>query len=146
MTPAEDAATLEDECRILCLALTGEPATPVLIEKYRLGHGHPSFQRPWTALDQALLGTARRGPGWARVADAYAALFDRRGLLRRKLVLLFALAETLPPHHRVFEQAPLGRLPAALTLVGAGVAALFRLSVGVVRFGPSHLRSRATTP
>jgi hypothetical protein len=37
---------------------------------------------------------AARGPVLARIADAYASVFARRGLLRRKLALLLAILET----------------------------------------------------
>lgn len=141
---ARDALTAE--AATLCRALTGADPTPALVEAYVAGHAHPSFAARPTRLDEALLSAARGSVAGARQADAYAALLDRRGLLRRKLVLLYALAETLPPHHRVFEAGGVGIVAAVLGLVTTGVAAGVRFGLGLLRFGPVHLREWRSRP
>jgi hypothetical protein len=44
--------------------------------------------------DDVLTAVARRGPAFARLADAWAGVLARNGTLRRKLVLLLAILES----------------------------------------------------
>ncbi len=134
--------TLAHECEVFTRALTGHPPSPALIAGYERGHVHPSLTTPPRPVDELLLAAARKGVWRARWADAYAALFDRRGLLRRKLVLLYALLETTAPTYLLFEQSPDTRLGAFGQLARAGVVGSVRLLAGVVWFGPRHLLGR----
>jgi hypothetical protein len=57
------------------------------------------------AIDRALMRLATRGPLAARMADAYASIFARSGLLRRKLVLLVAILESHGETSRAIDTA-----------------------------------------
>ena len=130
---------LARECAILCRLLTGGEPDARIVEAYIRGHAHASLSAEADGLDRLLLSAARRGVTRARWADAYAAVFQRRGLLRRKLVLLYALLETNPPSHLLFERAPRTRTRALWGLARAGTVSVARLLAGVIWFGPRHL-------
>jgi hypothetical protein len=88
---------LTAECRILTRALIGVEPSPPVLNAYQRAHELgvaelAAVQRSPT--DRALMRVALGGPSLARAADGYAAMFARRSLLRRKLVLLVAILES----------------------------------------------------
>jgi NADH dehydrogenase len=87
---------LEAECTVLCRHLAGLDASPYVRAKYVEAHGEGRHGplRSSDDEDDVLVQFARRGPFAARLADAWAAAFDREGPLRRKLVLLVAILES----------------------------------------------------
>jgi hypothetical protein len=134
-------ATLLRECRVFCRHLSGEAPEPIVIQKYLQAHacGVVEPRRGTPALDRWLVRIARTGTLAARWADAYAALFSRRGLLRRKLILLLAILETVPRTSRMI--ASTSRMPPVVVWLGTlglgGLAALILVSA-VAFFGPFH--------
>ncbi len=87
---------LEREFEDFARLLSGRPPAPALSAKYVEAHacGAVRPSRGIGGFDRALCGLARLGPLGARAADAHAAVLDRRGLLRHKLVLALALLES----------------------------------------------------
>jgi hypothetical protein len=76
--------------------LIGIDAPPIVLDAYQRAHDRGSVVTgsQETSLDCALLRLARLGAAGTRAADAYAALFARTSVLRRKLVLLVAILES----------------------------------------------------
>jgi hypothetical protein len=87
---------LATECTTFIKYLVGRSAPPDVVAAYQQAHEVSAVERAGRApsLDRSLLRLARVGPASARVADAYAAVFARASVLRRKLVLLVAILES----------------------------------------------------
>jgi hypothetical protein len=84
---------LAREAHVLTRHLIGEPPSAYVIEKYVRAHD-PGRCGPGSGAGNRLVSFARRSPFAARLADAWAAVFDRGGILRRKLALLVAVLES----------------------------------------------------
>jgi hypothetical protein len=125
--PRADEIVLERECAVWChYLIDAEPGHGVR-EGYLRAHRIGAVEQSGGAssFDRALVAFARRGPQFARFADAHARLFSASGLLRRKLVLALALLETDPDAHRRVELVSRGSrrgFIAAMTLWIAGFA------------------------
>jgi hypothetical protein len=106
---------------VFCRYLLGEDPPADVVAAYSAAHdvGGVEMNGERGVLDLALLRIARVGPAFARIADAYAALFARTSLLRRKLVLMLAILES-------------GRTAAALEAITPGSRAGFVLRVAVL--------------
>jgi hypothetical protein len=90
-----------------------------------------------------LLGFAAIGPVAARIADAYARLFHARGLLRRKLILMFAILENTPEYQQSFLDGGDGkRMKAWLRIGGAISVSWLMMGAGVLLLGPRDLVRR----
>jgi len=112
--------TLIAECRVFCRYLVGIGPPSDVVAAYQKAHalGVVNLGRP-TPMDRALLRVAGMGPALARTADAYAAVFARSGLLRRKLVLLIAILESRASTATLLDTAVPGSL--ALWVVGVAI-------------------------
>ena len=95
---------LARECRSFAWALIGDAPTEDVLAAYERAHAEGPLDRPGSPIDRALIRVGSVHPWLARLADAYAAVFARRGLFRTKLVALLALLESSAPHHWRFER------------------------------------------
>jgi len=86
-----DPKELQRECRLFTQYLLGCVPDRYVERKYIEAHEMLSNLAPANRFDVFLIGTARRHSILLKLADAYAGIFDNRGLLRKKLVLLFAI-------------------------------------------------------
>lgn len=116
------------ECRLLNRYLIGTDVASDVVTAYVRAHQFPGIatrSEPGD-LDRALLRIAGIGPGFARAADAYAAVFARTSLLRRKLVLLVAILESRGDSAAALDTASPGPrlvwMLGAAAQAGAGVA------------------------
>ena len=147
--PLDEAAarSLARECDAFCRYLSARPATPYVLGKYTEGHLAGVADRPHTGVfDDVLVRVATSGTLAARIADAYARVFDRGAVLRRKLVLLLAILENTPPTHAAF--APEHAESPALVigrLVASGLAFVAALTAGLVLLLPAHALVRVRT-
>lgn len=132
--PAEE---LDAECRVFTQYLAGQPATDYVLEKYRAAHAATPQLRSRGGSDDVLVGFARRGTLFAKLADSHAALFAPASQLRKKLVLLVAILETCPPYFRTMD-APIGGspVPAIVRLVGTGLVSVTSLALGSIVLVP----------
>ena len=132
---------LRRECRIFTRYLTGRDPDEYVLEKY--SSMQPAVRADATAhaaIDQALVRTASAGVFRARAADAYARIFRPRGLLRRKLILLFAILENSAAFHREFTSGGRGSLGHALIRVALSLLSFgLALAAGAVVFAPQHV-------
>jgi hypothetical protein len=85
---------LAAECSALTRHLVGVEPGGYVVSQYLRAHEAGSVGEARSSLDRLLVDVARRGPTMARIADTYAVLFQKHGLLRRKLVLLLAILES----------------------------------------------------
>jgi hypothetical protein len=138
----DDVERLEVECHALCRYLIGARADAYVAGKYVQAHAVGSIAPAADDCDVVLAWAAARGPILARFADAYASVFARQGLLRRKLALLLAILETRLDSYRALD-APITTSRAALiaqlgartcaTAVSAAVAAAVLVPILAVR-------------
>ena len=97
--PDRKTRHLAAECRVFCRYLTGEAPGAQVIDAYCRAHdqGDVAQGRVISIFDHALVWLARSASVATALADAYAAVFARTALLRRKLVLLLAIMESSWP-------------------------------------------------
>lgn len=142
--PAEDMDPRR-ECLVFTRYLTGRDPDGYVIEQYvRMQQAVLSNEAAALPVDHALLAWASAGTYRARIADAYARLFRPRGLLRRKLILLFAILENSHAFHRDFTSGGSGSRTLAVLRIGTSVLTFAAaLVLGVLVFAPRQLLSGA---
>jgi hypothetical protein len=86
-------AELDAECETFCRYVAGIAPGEYVKRKYREAHA-PGRHGPRREAHDPLTALARRGPGMARLVDAWSVLVARDGTFRRKLVLLLAILES----------------------------------------------------
>lgn len=133
---------LAPECQAFTRYLAGRPPDDYIRGRYQRGHARIPYRLAGggSAADRAILRVARLGPLAARMADIYSRFFRPTGVLRQKLVLLYAILENSPETHAWFNAASVGG-PVALLggLVLSGFASGMLLLAGIVCLGPLHL-------
>lgn len=140
--PLSDGAkrVLEEECRTYAACLVGAAPSAYVREHYvRAAHAHGlAFDEDFTRFDRATLAFARRWHVFARCADAYCALFHRRGALRRKFIVLAAILEHAAPTNEAFDR-PLTQpvALAALSLLWYALASAASLLFGALILAPA---------
>jgi len=135
-------ATLEAECSVFTRYLTGLDANSYVQTRYRIGHTAAALAGDPSPADARLLAWAQRHPRWTELSDAFAALCARDSRLRSKLVLLFAILETVEPYQRHLDRrSRMGWVGLGL----AGVRAALVTTAAVLCLGPGHLRFRGDT-
>lgn len=123
-----DADDLRNECRLFTQYLLREDPDSYVLERYVTLHPAALEGASPPALpDTVLLETGKSGLFRLRIADAYARIFRPRCLLRRKLILTFAILENSGRFHSRFTSGPTSSLLLALirvsaTMVGFGLA------------------------
>ena len=136
-------ATLVEECALFVPHLAGLPASPYVIAKYVQAHeaGQHGPLRSTDDEDDVLVAFARRGPGSLKLAEAWAALFDRSGPLRRKLVLLLALLESGVESEQIDRPDPGGYAAFTRSLLWRGATFLVTLVIALFVVGPRWILS-----
>ena len=132
--PAPSQSTeLDAECDVFARQLVGCGANVYVRAKYVEAHTVLPALKPAAAFDSFLVTFARRGPLFAKLASAHAALFAPASLLRKKMVLLLAILETSPPTHQMIDAPLAGRpVPALVALTVTGLGALLSLIAGTL--------------
>lgn len=130
---------LARECRTFVGYLVGGDATPDIVSAYERAHTVSAVRasRVSAPLDRALLAVARSGPRSARAADAFAGLFARASVLRRKLALLVAILESREPTAAMLDRPYAGaRAAGFLAAVLNASASVARACLAMVVIGP----------
>lgn len=93
--PETDEKRLKAECSMFCNYLIGTiPAADIESHYVKANTQHNLANKAgFSTFDQTTLRLALRGPVFARSIDAFCALFRRRGVLRRKLIIISAILE-----------------------------------------------------
>ena len=117
------AALLRKECRRFALYLIGEAPDSYVLEQYvKLHEATLSGKVAATAADEVLLRAAESSLLGLRCADAYARMFRPSCLLRRKLILAFAVLENSRAFHAHFTSGSNLSTAAALLRIAVSVA------------------------
>lgn len=122
---------LRDECRLFTRYLVGRDPDDYVLDCYvRLQSAALGGTTPVAPPDAALLETGRSSLVRLRLADAYARYFWPQCLLRRKLILTFAILENSAQFHAHFTSgarssclAALARIAASMMTFGLALAA-----------------------
>ncbi len=101
---------LDNECLAISRYLFGQEVGTYVQIKYSDGNARLSLDAQAGRFDRLLLALAVRHPLLARACDAYARFFAPQGVLRKKMVLLLAIAEVSPPTCRVLDASDAGGL------------------------------------
>ena len=135
---ARDKETaLERECRVFTRYLTNREPDDYLLGKYVAMQACAARADARDRTDAALLRVARLGVTGTRIADAYARIFRPRTVLRRKLILVLALAENSRAFHRLLTSGAVGsRAANGLRAAGSVAAFVLALVTGLVIFAP----------
>lgn len=121
-TVSSEAQELRNECRLFTRYLLGETPNDYVLDRYVSLQTAVVEQAPAsTATDDVLLSTARSSVFGVRIADAYARIFLPHCLLRRKLVLTFAILENSGGFHARFTSGVSSSYAVALIRVAASV-------------------------
>jgi len=137
-SPTTDArAVIEKECKIFATYMTSKPPSKYVTEQYAaavLAHGLAADD-DLSCFDRAALRLARSGSAFTRGADAFCSIFARRSVLRRKLIVLAAILESVAPTNeamdRVTSRSAAGVL-ASLIGYGAAFAVSFILGAAIL--------------
>jgi hypothetical protein len=136
-TPAN---SLERECWVFTEYLLGCVPSAYVVKKYADAHGASSAFSKGSRFDSFLIRVARGHRGMTKLADAYARLFVRASLLRKKLVLLLAILETCSPSCRLIDSTEEGGKGMLLVrLCGRGIGSFASVIIAVVLFLPVQI-------
>jgi hypothetical protein len=134
---------LERECHSFTRYLTGFSPSPYMVGKYRGWHEKPGAAAALKSdsFDQYLVEAASRGPGWARLADSYASRFRKCSALRKKLVLVLAILECVPPACEALDAVDRGGAAGAiLRMSWAGTVYAGCVLASLAVFTPARMR------
>lgn len=134
----EEQFRLQRECRTFTRYLMRREPDSYVVQKY-VGSHTAILRDALTILpiDSALVRFAAGGPFRTRIADAYARIFRPHGLLRRKLILVFAILENSRAYHQEFTSGGSGKYWVAWSRIVSSVAGFLAvLILGIVLFAP----------
>jgi len=138
----ETKRALTEECRALTTYLVGTAPTAYIEEQYaRAAHIHGlAFDEDFSCFDRVTVRLARSNRLTARSADAYCGLLHRRGVLRRKLIVLSAILEHVAPTNEAFDKVETrGAALTVLSLAAYGVVSGLSLLLGAAVLLPTRL-------
>ncbi len=140
----ESLERLRQECRTFTRYLCGRDPDDYVERKYVEGDAVVlAGASPVLAIDAQLTRFAAGGRVRARIADAYARIFRPHGLLRRKLIFLFAILENSKGFYGDFTAGGNSSLVVALARIGMSVAAfMLALAAGMLLFAPRQYFGR----
>jgi nucleoside-diphosphate-sugar epimerase len=134
--------TLQDECRALTTYLVGTAPNAYIEAQYaRAAHAHGlAFDEDFSCFDWTTVRLARSSRITARAADAYCGLLHRRGVLRRKLIVLAAILEHVAPTNAAFDHVETRSIAVTLlALAGHGVVSGLSLLLGAAVLLPTKI-------
>ncbi len=138
----ETKRALREECRALTAYLVGGAPSAYIEAQYtRAAHVHGlAFDDSFSCFDRVTVRLARSNRLAARAADAYCGLLHRRGVLRRKLIVLSAILEHVAPTNAAFDTVETrGPAMTFLALAGHGILSTLSLLLGIVVLLPTKL-------
>jgi len=138
---ARPATRLDRECTTFARYLTGCAPDDYLLRAYSDAHARgelAALLASPTTLDRILLAVGSRRVA-TRMVDVYTALFAKRAVVRKKLVLVLALLESASPSYRYFEEPDSGGVgPIVLRLALRSIGSAFALVSSLVLLAPVH--------
>jgi hypothetical protein len=133
---------LDRECVVFSKYLLGIKPTEYVMQKYHQAHeiGSVMAGRRSNLFDRLMTGFATISPVATRIADSYAALFLRNGLLRRKLIVLLAILESCAPSYSRLDSIDETRpLFIVLKMIKSVCASGVLLLIATLTFLPLHV-------
>lgn len=133
-------ARAKAEAQTLARHMCGRLPSEALTAHYTKAIKKCGLDSEGSRFDRLTLSLARRGGPLLSMVDSYCGLFHRRGVLRRRQVLLASLLENEGATHAAFDDAySKGPTRAFLRLAGSGIASgLFTLT-GILALLPARL-------
>jgi hypothetical protein len=138
-------ASLDRECRVFATYLTGREPREYVLASYRAAHERGELARlpAPDGFERALVRLATFRPT-TRIVDVYTALFMKRAVVRKKLVLVLAILESSAPAFEYFEGPDHPGVPRAVVrLTARGLASAVALLAALIFLGPPHLAAAA---
>ena len=108
MSLEKTKARIDGECLALGRYLFQREVNEYVRDKYRSANAMLGLENTAGRFDQLLVAMAVRHRLLAKACDAYARFFAPQGTLRKKMVLLLAIAEVAPPTFRFLDTADAG--------------------------------------
>lgn len=137
---ASSAEDVAEECRAFAKHLAAVPADDLIIRHYAQSLLARQLDVPQNAFEALTLRLARRGGFILRLTDGYCGLLHRRGILRRRLILLLAILEQSPTAHaQVHRSRNEHAILAIARLAAIGLTALASLIASIVVLAPAHV-------
>jgi NADH dehydrogenase len=136
------ARSLDRECIVFMRYFIGQAPTSYVLEKYHEAHVASSIfdDISTNPFDTFLLNLATKHTFFTRLVDAYTAIFAKRFVARKKLVLLLAILETCAPSYLRFEAPDAASgVGVVLKLAGRGVAFALTFLLAILLFAPAQL-------
>lgn len=131
---------IASECIVFTRHLLGVRPDRAVVERYGAALAAIPALQPASAWERSLLAMARRGVAGVRGADAFAALFARDSVLRKRLVILLAILETRAPFSDAIDRALGGPRPVVIARVGLrGLWSLAWLVAGALWLVPVRI-------
>lgn len=133
---------LDRECTLFTNYLIRQDPTPYVLAKYRQAHraGAKLYQIQVGPFDRLLLELSQSHLAATLLVDAYATLFFRNSLVRKKMVLLLAILESCAPTFALFEETdPGGASVFVLGFLRDGLVFALVAAVASVILLPLHL-------
>jgi hypothetical protein len=141
------SATMDRECTAFATYLTGREPNGYVKDRYRLAHERgelANIPEPG-AFERALVWLATF-PFAARIVDVYTALFMKRAVVRKKLVLVLAILECCAPSYHYFEHPDGGGFVGSVArLAVRSLVSAIALAVGAIVLGPAHAAASAAS-
>ena len=137
-------AQLHRECQVFSRYLLGHPPDAYLQRKYYEASTAGEFADERGPFERLLLNLARRHPLLTRAVDIYARNFFPRALVRKKLILVLAIAEAWAPSYAELDRADGGgRLLFLVRLAARGMVSSLFLLLALLVLQPARLVLRA---
>jgi nucleoside-diphosphate-sugar epimerase len=136
------STTIDRECDIFTRYLVSQPPTQYIQDQYKMALRafNLAGDAEFAPFDRRTLNFARRNVYFARVADGHCAIFHRRGVLRRKLILLIAILEHAQPTATLFDRPKTrGSAGIIVNLLIQGISFSLSILVGIFLLLPSQL-------
>jgi len=108
MSTEKTDAKIDNECLALGRYLFNQEVNEYVRDKYRSANAMLGLGNTVGLFDALLVNIAVRHPLLAKACDAYARFFVPQGALRKKMVLLLAIAEVTPPTFRFLDATDAG--------------------------------------
>ena len=108
MSPEKTKVRIDGECLALGRYLFQQDVNEYVRDKYRSANALLGLENAAGRFDRLLVAMAVRHRLLAKTCDAYARFFAPQGTLRKKMVLLLAIAEVAPPTFRFLDTADAG--------------------------------------
>ncbi|NQY96270.1 MAG: NAD(P)H-binding protein [Henriciella sp.] len=145
--PKTDTESAEKESNVMTRHMTGVRADPSITHHYVQALEATGLDREGSRFDQLTLKLLRLGGVFSSLLDVYCGLLRRRGVLRRRQVLLTAILENAAPTHDAFDKPyAKGALGTFAQLAGTGIASGIWFVLSLIALLPIQIALALVAP